>query len=100
MQNCHLGQHVPLEKGISEEGIVMVVQPPSLEQPSPSSGEDAGNTEDPSTNTRHGEQLSTDIAPMLGNVCLHTYLHYSHYEVSHAVLMLLVTCVQVNLLVW
>ena len=42
-QNCNLGHHLPLEKGIGEGGVVMAPPPES------------SSTEDPKTNTRHGK---------------------------------------------
>lgn len=77
-QNCQLGQHVPLDKGIGEEGIVFAANPLVVDMTSqstppaePSSGDSqpaATSTDDPNTSKRHGK-LSTAphwlSAPML-----------------------------------
>ncbi len=75
-QNCQLGQHIPLERGVGEEGIWFVSDLPasatSPSQPSPvtessSSGDQqpsqqkqtqgatTASTDDPKTSKRHGE---------------------------------------------
>ena len=46
MQNCQLGQHVPLEKDIGVDGIVLASGDPSAT---------TNDTDDANTSTRHGE---------------------------------------------
>ncbi len=53
-QNCHLGQHEPLVKGLGEEGIVF------------SDSTEEGMTDDPHTDTRHG--LPAGLSAMCSNV--------------------------------
>ena len=48
-QNCHLGDHVPLEKGIGEEGVIISSSGGVVKQ------EATPTTDDPNTGTRHGE---------------------------------------------
>lgn len=46
MQNCQLGQHVPLEKDIGADGILLASGDHSTS---------ANDTDDANTTTRHGE---------------------------------------------
>ena len=46
MQNCQLGQHVPLEKDIGADGILLISGDHSTS---------ASDTDDANTSTRHGE---------------------------------------------
>lgn len=58
VQNCHLGQHVPLEKGIGEDGIVLTPSQPNKDGAATSPATpSASKTDDPNTNTRHGEWM-------------------------------------------
>ena len=71
LQDCQLGQHVPLEKDVGGEGIVfaatsLAVETPtqSSSPPEPTSGDQkppATNTDDPNTCKRHGRCSSRHL---------------------------------------